>query len=139
MHRFETSILVDQVRQDRRQVSQDPPTGPRRGRPWRAFQRLEKRYFEVGDLGFGVWQAIGANFGMCICNDRRWPETYRVMGLQDVEWCVIGYKTPHHQPAAARARCLSEFHDHLAMQAGAYANATWVVGWPSAGVEEGCG
>ena len=21
-------------------------------------------------------------FGMCICNDRRWPETYRVMGLQ---------------------------------------------------------
>jgi hypothetical protein len=23
---------------------------------------------------------------MCICNDRRWPETYRVMGLQGAEY-----------------------------------------------------
>ena len=30
---------------------------------------------------------------MCICNDRRWPETYRVMGLQGVEMIVLGYNT----------------------------------------------
>jgi enamine deaminase RidA (YjgF/YER057c/UK114 family) len=31
---------------------------------------------------------------MCICNDRRWPETYRVMGLQGVEMIVLGFNTP---------------------------------------------
>ena len=32
--------------------------------------------------------------GMCICNDRRWPEVYRVMGLQGVELIMLGYNTP---------------------------------------------
>ena len=31
-----------------------------------------------------------------ICNDRRWPETYRVLGLQGVELMLIGYNTPIH-------------------------------------------
>ena len=52
----------------------------------RAFQHLEKRYFEPGDLGFPVWRSQDGIMGMCICNDRRWPEVYRVMGLQGVEW-----------------------------------------------------
>jgi hypothetical protein len=31
-------------------------------------------------LGFGVWlRAFDGIVGMCTCNDRRWPETYRVM------------------------------------------------------------
>ena len=37
---------------------------------------------------------MGGILGMCICNDRRWPETYRVMGLQGVEMIVLGYNTP---------------------------------------------
>ena len=106
--------------------------------PWRAFQHLEKRYFEVGDLGFGVWKTMGGNFGMCICNDRRWPETYRVMGLQNVEMVVLGYNTPRHHPPAPEHDALSDFHNQLSMQGGAYANATWVVGVAKAGVEEGC-
>ena len=52
--------------------------------PWRAFQHLEKRYFEVGPEGFQVWRAFGGVVGMVICNDRRWPEAYRVLGLQGV-------------------------------------------------------
>jgi len=60
----------------------------------RAFQHLEKRYFEPGDLGFGVWRAMDGILGMAICNDRRWPETYRVMGLQGVEMILLGYNTP---------------------------------------------
>ncbi|MBA4784631.1 MAG: N-carbamoyl-D-amino-acid hydrolase, partial [Rhizobiales bacterium] len=60
----------------------------------RAFQHLEKRYFEPGDLGFNVWRNEGAIMGMAICNDRRWPETYRCLGLQGVELVTIGYNTP---------------------------------------------
>ena len=58
------------------------------------FQHLEKRYFDVGNEGFNVWRAFDAVIGMCICNDRRWPETYRVMGLQGVEIVALGYNTP---------------------------------------------
>ena len=39
---------------------------------------------------------------MAICNDRRWPETYRVMGLQGVEMVLIGYNTPSSWDAAQK-------------------------------------
>ena len=101
------------------------------------FQHLEKRYFEPGDLGFPVWRAFGANVGMCICNDRRWPETYRVMGMQSVELLLLGYNTPTHLPWIPVYDHLAGFHNHLCMQAGAYQNSTWVVGVAKAGNEEG--
>jgi N-carbamoyl-D-amino-acid hydrolase len=101
------------------------------------FQNLEKRYFDVGDLGFPVWDAFGGRVGMCICNDRRWPETYRVMGLQGVELVLLGYNTPVHNPAMAHTDGLVDFHNRLSMQAGAYQNATWVIGTAKAGLEEG--
>ena len=85
-------------RRDRRQVPQGPPARPCRARAAAPFQHLEKRYFEVGNLGFPVVEAFGGNIGMCICNDRRWPETYRVMGLQSVEMVMLGYNTPLHNP-----------------------------------------
>ena len=106
--------------------------------PWRPFQHLEKRYFDVGDLGFPVWRALGGVLGLCICNDRRWPETYRVMGLQGVEMILLGYNTPAHNPPAPEQDALGPFHNHLVMQAGAYQNATWVVGVAKCGREEGC-
>ncbi|UPJ74726.1 N-carbamoyl-D-amino-acid hydrolase [Bradyrhizobium sp. 187] len=104
--------------------------------PWREFQHLEKRYFDPGD-GFGVTEAFGGVMGMAICNDRRWSETYRVMGLQGVEMVMIGYNTPVHNPPAPEHDDLSLFHNHLVMQAGAYQNGTFVVGVAKAGVEEG--
>ena len=107
-------------------------------RPNYPFQHLEKRYFEPGDLGFPVWRALGGNIGMCICNDRRWPETYRVMGLQAVELILLGYNTPTHIPWVPVYDHLTDFHNHLCMQAGAYQNSTWVVGVAKAGKEEGC-
>ncbi len=106
-------------------------------RPEQPFQNLEKRYFEVGNLGFPVWHAFGGRVGMMICNDRRWPEAYRVMGLQGVELVLLGYNTPVHNPAMPETDDLANFHNQLSMQAGAYANATWVVGVAKAGVEEG--
>jgi predicted amidohydrolase len=31
--------------------------------------------------------------GMMICNDRRWPEAWRVLGLQGVELVCVGYNS----------------------------------------------
>ena len=104
--------------------------------PWRRFQHLEKCYFEPGS-GFGVVDAFDGVIGMAICNDRRWPETYRVMGLQGVEMVLLGYNTPVHNPPAPEHDDLSLFHNRLVMQAGAYQNGTWVVGVAKAGIEEG--
>jgi predicted amidohydrolase len=104
----------------------------------RAFQHLEKRYFKPGDLGFPVWRTLGGIFGMCICNDRRWPETYRVMGLQGVEMIVLGYNTPsvnsQRKGEGAEKR---HFHNRLSVQAGAYQNSTWVVAVAKGGSEDG--
>ena len=104
----------------------------------RAFQHLEKRYFEPGDIGFPVWRNIDAFMGMCICNDRRWPEVYRVMGLQGVELVMVGYNTP-----SINSQMVTEgsenrlYHSELSMTSGAYQNSTWVVGVAKAGVEDG--
>jgi predicted amidohydrolase len=74
---------------------------------------------------------------MAICNDRRWPETYRVMGLQGVELVLIGYNTPMNYAPDPQQNPLQAFHNHLVMQAGAYQNGCWVVGVAKGGVEEG--
>ena len=136
--RFNSAILVDRDGRIAGRYRKIHLPGHAEHEPWRAFQHLEKRYFEVGDLGWGVWRVMGANMGMAICNDRRWPETYRVMGLQDVEMVFIGYNTPRHNPPAPDHDRLGEFHNQLVMQAGAYQNATWIVGVAKCGVEEGC-
>jgi predicted amidohydrolase len=138
--RFNTAILVDGAAGGRivAKYRKVHLPGHAEHEPWRAFQHLEKRYFEVGDLGFPVNRVRGGLIGMCICNDRRWPETYRVMGLQGVEMVLIGYNTPIHNPPAPEHDVLSGFHNHLVMQSGAYQNGTWVVGVAKAGREEGC-
>jgi len=106
--------------------------------PARAFQHLEKRYFEPGDLGFNVWRNEGVIMGMAICNDRRWPETYRCMGLQGVELITIGYNTPSvNSQMSAEGVEKRLFHSDLSLQAGAYQNATYVVGIAKAGMEDG--
>jgi predicted amidohydrolase len=135
---YNTAILVNKSAQIVGKYRKIHLPGHAGHEPWRAFQHLEKRYFEVGDLSWGVWNAVGGNMGMMICNDRRWPESYRIMGLQSVEMILLGYNTPRHNPPAPDHDRLSEFHNQLVMQAGAYQNGTWVVGVAKCGVEEGC-
>jgi N-carbamoyl-D-amino-acid hydrolase len=106
--------------------------------PWRPFQHLEKCYFEKGDMGFPVFDAFGGRVGMCICNDRRWPETWRMLGLGGAELVVLGYNTPLHYPPAPEHDHLQYFHNALSLQAGAYQNGLWAVGVAKAGHEEGC-
>jgi predicted amidohydrolase len=134
---YNTSILVDAAGRLVGKYRKIHLPGHVEHEPARPFQHLEKRYFDVGNLGFGVWRLLGGVVGMCICNDRRWPETYRVMGLQGVEIVLLGYNTPVHHPPAPEHDLLANFHNRLAMQAGAYQNATWVVGVAKCGREEG--
>lgn len=101
------------------------------------FQNLEKRYFEVGDLGFGVQPWRTTKIGLAICNDRRWAETYRILALQGAEIVCLGYNTPTTTPHLSETDNLTDFHNHLSMQAGAYQNSMWVIGTAKAGTEEG--
>jgi len=135
--RFNTSIVVDQRGNVVGKYRKVHLPGHSEPQPNRRHQHLEKRYFEPGNLGFPVWRAFGGVVGMCICNDRRWPETYRVMGLQGVEMILLGYNTPLHNPPAPEHDALANFHNALVMQSGAYQNGTWVVGVAKCGVEEG--
>lgn len=135
--RFNTSLLVDQNGEIVGKYRKIHLPGYKEPRPGEPFQNLEKRYFEIGNLGFPVWHAFGGRVGMMVCNDRRWPESYRVMGLQGVELVVLGYNTPVHNPAMPETDDLGNFHNHLVMQAGAYQNGCFVVGVAKAGVEEG--
>ena len=137
LRRFNTSILVERDGRIAGKYRKVHLPGHVEHEPYRQFQHLEKRYFEVGNLGFPVFRAFDALMGMCICNDRRWPETYRVMGLQGVEMVTLGYNTPLHNPPAPDHDEHSWFHNQLSMQAGAYQNGAWVVGVAKGGVEEG--
>jgi N-carbamoyl-D-amino-acid hydrolase len=135
--RFNASILVDRGGNIVGKYRKVHLPGHAEPQPNRTHQHLEKRYFEPGDLGFRVWRAFGGVMGMCICNDRRWPETYRVMGLQQVEMVMLGYNTPLDHTGYPDIDGLTSFHNHLSMQAGAYQSATWVIGTAKCGKEEG--
>src|SRR5271170_3445683 len=136
---YNTSILVDPAGRIVGRYRKIHLPGHSEHLPNAPFQHLEKRYFDVGNEGFGVWRAYDAVVGMCICNDRRWPETFRVMGLQGVEIVALGYNTPSqniHYPEPVHLRM---FHHLLSMQANAYQNGTWVLASAKAGKEDGFG
>ena len=109
------------------------------------FQQLEKRYFEYGDLGFPAFRGPadwGAPvMGMLVCNDRRWPEAWRVYALQGVELMVMGYNSAAYDPngGSTENEEIRTFHSTLAAQSNAYMNATWAVSVAKAGNEDGSG
>jgi len=135
--RFNTSILVGPDGSIVGKYRKIHLPGHAEHKPDAAFQHLEKRYFEVGDLGFPVYRFMDALVGMLICNDRRWPEAFRVLGLQGAEIVALGFNTPtenlhYPEPPAQRV------HQHLIMaQAMAYQNAVWLIETAKAGVEDG--
>ena len=137
-HRYNTSIIVDKAGNIVGKYRKTHLPGHGEYDTERAFQHLEKKYFEVGNTGFRVWRFMGGIFGMCICNDRRWPESYRVMGLQGVEMVLIGFNTPAaNSQRDNEPQELRYFHNDLSVQAGAYQNGTWVVSIAKAGMEDG--
>ena len=135
--RFNTTVLVERSGEIVGKYRKVHIPGHDGDEPWRPFQHLERRYFQESHEGFGVWDAFDGLVGMATCNDRRWPETYREMGLQGVEMILIGYNTPIHYAPDPGQNALQGFHNHLCMQAGAYQNGTWVIGVAKGGTEEG--
>jgi hypothetical protein len=136
-HHYNTQILMDQEGNEVGKYRKVHIPGHEGLEPDRPFQHAERYYFEPGPYGFPVWRAFDSIVGMAICNDRRWPETYRVMGLQGAELILIGYNTPLNYIPDPIQNPLQAFHNHLVMQSGAYQNGAWVVGVAKGGFEEG--
>jgi N-carbamoyl-D-amino-acid hydrolase len=136
-HHYNTQIMVERDGTIVGKYRKVHIPGHEQNEPWRPFQHLERYYFESGPDGFDVHRAFGSIVGMATCNDRRWPETYRVMGLQGVELIAIGYNTPMHYAPDPAQNALQQFHNDLCMGSGAYQNGTWVVGVAKGGNEEG--
>jgi N-carbamoyl-D-amino-acid hydrolase len=143
--RFNSAIFVDgngELISKYRKVHLPGSVEPR---PGARYQQLEKRYFEYGDFGFPAVRAgaewCGAIVGMMICNDRRWPESWRVLGLQGVELVCIGYNSAAYDPNGGTTEdaTLRTFHSTLVAQANAYMNATWAITVAKAGDEDGSG
>lgn len=135
--RFNTQILVERDGKVVAKYRKVHIPGHEQNEPDRPFQHAERYYFKPSDEGFGVWNAFGGRIGMMICNDRRWPESYRVMGLQGVEMILCGYNTPLQYIPDPTQDPLQSFHNALVMQSGAYQNGTFVIGVAKGGIEEG--
>lgn len=83
---------------------------------------------------------------MMICNDRRWAESWRCLGLQGVELVCLGYNTSDWAPGLFGhpkdadpevIRKRAEFQHLLVMQAHSYGNATFSVAAARAGLDDG--
>lgn len=134
---FNTAILVDKSANIVGKYRKIHLPGHSEHKPEAPFQHLEKKFFSVGDRGFGVWDSMGVRLGMCICNDRRWPETYRSMALQGAELVVLGYNTPSkniHWDEPAHLRTSTHL---LSLQGNAYMNGMWVAAAGKCGSEDG--
>jgi predicted amidohydrolase len=141
--RFNTSVLVGADGRILGKYRKIHLPGSVEPRPNERFQQLEKRYFQYGDLGFPAWRAPAswhdAIMGMLICNDRRWPEAWRMLGLQGVELTLIGYNSAGYDPNGGQSESaeLRSFHSKLVVQANAYMNSTFAVAVAKAGNEDG--
>lgn len=141
--RFNTAILVDESGAIVGKYRKVHLPGLAHADPDGCATNFEKRYFENGNLGFPVFRAFGGVMGMCICNDRRWPETWRVLGLQGAELVMLGYNTGATRMVMQGNRRVMEpahlaaDHNLLVMRAAAYQNCCWVVAVAKAGAEEG--
>jgi predicted amidohydrolase len=135
--RFNSAVLVDGTGRIVGKYRKVHILGNRVFDPALPFQHMEPHYFETGDLGFPSFSAFGTRAGMCICNDRRWPETYRSLALNGADLVLLGYNTPAQLPDWPDQNELRVFHHLVCMQAGAYQNGVWIVAAAKAGVEEG--
>jgi predicted amidohydrolase len=136
-HRFNTAIMVDQSGAIIGKYRKIHLPGHSDHKPDAPFQHLEKKFFEVGDLGFRVWDTMNTRIGMALCNDRRWPETYRVMALQSAEVLVLGYNTPSWNIHWNEPMHLRTSTHLICLQANAYQNAMWVAAAAKCGSEDG--
>ena len=135
--RFNTAILVGPDGSIAGKYRKIHLPGHADHKPEAAFQHLEKKYFEVGNLGFRVWRFMNVITGMLICNDRRWPEAFRVLALQGAEVVALGYNTPSENLSYPEPPALRVHHHLIMAQSMAFQNATWLVETAKCGFEDG--
>ena len=129
--RFNTSILVEPSGRIVGKYRKVHLPGSRRARArtrrrsiWRsATSRSAISAFLCGRLD-------GA--GMCICNDRRWPETYRVLGLQGRRTGLARLQHPVARSGGAITTVSPAFTTTSRCRL-ARIRTDWVRRWPSAG------
>lgn len=136
-HRYNAAVVVERDGRIVAKYRKVHLPGHEEPEGWRPFQHLERKHFQPGPDGFHAVKAFGGVLGVALCNDRRWSETYRVLGLQGAELLLVGYNTPLHYPPDPGQDHLQGFHNTLVMASGAYQNGMFVVGVAKAGVEEG--
>ncbi|HEV8643407.1 MAG TPA: nitrilase-related carbon-nitrogen hydrolase [Methylomirabilota bacterium] len=127
--RYNTAVLVDEDGTIFEKYRKTHLPGLSHPDPEGIARVFEPYYFAHGDTGFKVYEAKKARVGIAICQDRRYPESYRCLGLLGAEIIVTGYNTPAYPLALA--------HNELVMRAGAYENSLFVVGCAKAGLEDG--
>jgi predicted amidohydrolase len=135
--RFNTAILVGPDGSIAGKYRKIHLPGHADHKPEAAFQHLEKKYFEVGNLGFRVWRFMNTITGMLICNDRRWPEAFRVLALQGAEVVALGFNTPSENLSYPEPPALRVHHHLIMAQSMAFQNATWLVETAKCGFEDG--
>ena len=135
---YNTSILVDPAGEIIGKYRKVHLPGNAKYDPKLKLQHLEPWYFIDGDLGFPTFEMLDGKLGMLICNDRRWPEAWRMLGLRGVELVCLGYNSPAQLPDHPAQNSLRKMHHLLPMQAAAYQNGCWIVASAKAGPEEGC-
>lgn len=134
---YNTAVLVNRKGEINGKYRKIHLPGHMEHKPEAPFQHLEKKYFDVGNLGFRVFESEAVKYGMCLCNDRRWPETYRVMALQSAEVVMLGYNTPSlniHWNEPVHLRTTTHL---VSLQANAYQNGIWVAAAAKCGSEDG--
>ncbi len=134
---YNTAVLVNRNGEITGKYRKIHLPGHMEHKPEAPFQHLEKKYFDVGNLGFRVFESESVKYGMCLCNDRRWPETYRVMALQSAEVVMLGYNTPSlniHWNEPVHLRTTTHL---VSLQANAYQNGIWVAAAAKCGSEDG--
>ena len=137
--RFNTSILIDGSGRDVGSYRKIHLPGHAEHEPWRAFQHLEKRYFEIGDLGWPVWRAMGG--ALRHVHLQRPPlarDLSHRWGCRASRWCCSATTrraTTRRRPTtiACRSSTTSSRCRPAPMP-----TPTWVVGVAKCGVEEGC-
>ena len=101
--RFNSAVIVDGAGSLVGRYRKVHQPGHDNHKPKAPFQHLEKKYFQVGNEGFKVWNTMGTKMGMCICNDRRWPETFRLQHPLAQYPLARAFASAHVSPPAAVA------------------------------------
>ena len=85
-HHFNTAILVDRDGKIVGKYRKVHLPGHSEFDTERAFQHLEKRYFEPGNLGFPVWRTMGGIFGMACATTAAGPRPIASWACKASRW-----------------------------------------------------